>query len=170
MRNRRLLHLGIVPLVFLAASCATVYEPLPPAPDFKAAALVGEWRGPEGARLTLSDKGEMTATRLRGQEMDFDDHWSLSGKGSWQVLPSRKGGLTVAEGQMVKIAIRNGKSLTAKVGKEELDGSGAAPAERKNNPTTYTWEMSVKEKGKGLILYYVVGDPDVQWLCEFTHS
>ncbi|MFH8558206.1 hypothetical protein ACH4FE_32105 [Streptomyces celluloflavus] len=101
--------------------------------------------------------------------MDFDDHWSFSGNGSWQVLDSRKGGRTVAEGQMVKVTIRNGKSRTAKVGRAELDGSGGAPAERKNSPTTYTWEMSVKEEGKSLRLYYVVGDPDARWFCQFVH-
>ncbi|MYU56466.1 hypothetical protein EYS09_14560 [Streptomyces kasugaensis] len=102
--------------------------------------------------------------------MDFDDHWSLSGSGSWQVLDSRKGGRTVAEGQMVKVTIKNGKSRTAKVGREELDGSGDAPAERKSSPTAYTWEMSVKEEEKGLRLYYVVGDPDARWFCQFTRS
>ncbi|MFH8680699.1 hypothetical protein [Streptomyces lydicus] len=102
--------------------------------------------------------------------MDFNDHWSLSGKGTWEVLNSYKGGLTVAEGNMVKLTIRNGKSSTAKVGQEQMDGSNAAATKQKKAPGTYTWAVSVKKEGKNLRLYYVVGDPDSRWLCQFTHA
>lgn len=101
--------------------------------------------------------------------MDFDDRWSLSGKGSWRVLDSYKGGLTVAEGNMVQLTIKNGESQSSKIGQGELNGSNDVPQGRKASPTTYTWAMSVKEEGKALRLYYVVGDPDARWLCKFSH-
>ncbi|MEU7637880.1 hypothetical protein AB0C11_17580 [Streptomyces sp. NPDC039016] len=146
------------------------YEPLPSAPHFKIKELAGEWHGPEGARLTLSETGALAAVKLRGQETDFDDHWSLSGKGSWQVLDSYKGGHAVAEGQMVQLTVKGGESRTAAVGQAELDGSHSASQGRKSSPTAYTWAMSVKKVGSALRLYYVVGDPDARWLCEFTRT
>ncbi|MFE7312388.1 hypothetical protein ACFU7T_04625 [Streptomyces sp. NPDC057555] len=102
--------------------------------------------------------------------MDFDDRWSLSGKGSWRVLETYKGGRTVAEGPNVQVTIRNGESRAAKAGLAELSGSPSVPQDRKSSPTTYTWAMSVKREGGTLRLYYVVGDPDARWLCEFTHT
>ncbi|SED56503.1 hypothetical protein SAMN05428945_5297 [Streptomyces sp. 2224.1] len=170
MRCRRIASLGIAPLALLVTSCSTAYEPLPPAPHFTAGALAGEWRGPEGAHFSLSKAGEFTAVRLRGQEMDFDEHWSLSGKGTWEVLDSYKGGRTVADGKMVELIIKNGKSSAAKEGQEQLDGSNTASTGQKKAPTTYTWMVSVKKEGKNLRLYYVVGDPDARWLCQFTHA
>lgn len=169
MHFRRIASLGLAPLALLITSCATAYEPLPPAPHFTASALTGEWHGPEGARFSLSKAGELTAVRLRGQETDFDDHWSLSGKGTWEVLDSYKGGRTVADGNMVKLTIKNGKSSAAKVGQEQIEGSNASSTEEKKAPATYTWFVSVKKEGKKLRLYYVVGDPDSRWLCQFTH-
>ncbi|MGW1374145.1 hypothetical protein ACWD6P_07660 [Streptomyces sp. NPDC002446] len=102
--------------------------------------------------------------------MDFDDHWSLSGKGFWEVSDSYKGGRTVADGKMVKLTIKKGTPRPVKIGREQMDGSNTAPTEQKNSPTTYTWAMSVKKEGKSLRLYYVVGDPDAGWLCQFTHA
>ncbi|MDT0460671.1 hypothetical protein RM550_33940 [Streptomyces sp. DSM 41527] len=104
--------------------------------------------------------------RIRGQEFDFEDHWILSGRGNWKALDSYKGGRTVARGRMVQLTIKNGESHTAKVGQDQLDGSPAAPADRKKSPTTYTWAMSIERTGKSLRMYYVA-QPGRQRLTAF---
>ncbi|KUL55410.1 hypothetical protein ADL22_00505 [Streptomyces sp. NRRL F-4489] len=133
---------------------------------------MGEWRGPEGAHFTLSGTREVTAVKIRGQEEDFNDRWSLSGKGSWQVLPSPKIGLVVAEGRFVRLMIKDGQSRFAKTDDDELNGRSPAPRPEttSTSPTTYTWDISVKKGKMGLELYYVVGDPDHRWTATFTHE
>ncbi|MFH9250926.1 hypothetical protein ACH4LK_36525 [Streptomyces lydicus] len=89
--------------------------------------------------------------RLQTQETQSDASGPASGNGKWEIIEARnyKGGMTTSQsGRLLKVSI--------------LQKSWASSSPSIQPAQEFTWIVSSAADSKGVYLFYLVGDPDVQ--------
>nr|WP_240798362.1 hypothetical protein [Streptomyces sp. S501] len=72
--------------------------------DTRAAEVAGGWENVEGTHVLLRKDGTALLEKLDGQDVDFDNGWRLSGKGTWQ-LTDNDGGQVVRSGVKARLPL-----------------------------------------------------------------
>ncbi|WP_405668771.1 hypothetical protein [Streptomyces sp. NBC_00055] len=145
-----------VALVVATSGCGALFYPmLPTVHDASTSELTGDWKGPDGAQVSLDQGGRAEVRELGGEDSDFDDGWGLSGTGTWQLIEGGNGE-TIGGAPAVQIVITKvtGQIQRAPRPIDEWTTTPQAPL------SEYTWEFGMERTGKGLQPYYLAGDPD----------